>query len=147
MMATTFDELMKDPAQRRIYEQESLAFEATELISTLMERDSVTKADLAQRIGKSRAFVSQLLSGTRNMTLHTFADLAFALGQQIRLDITPLDRRMAKHIYSLHPVKRRFFGQNREWWTPCHAATWPDDLESSGPVSADEIDVATAHAA
>lgn len=81
---------MQDPQHRRVYEQESLAFEAAELISTLMDREGIKKAELAKRIGRSKAYVTQLLSGARNMTLHTFADLAFALGHQVRLSVAPL---------------------------------------------------------
>jgi transcriptional regulator with XRE-family HTH domain len=78
-----FQEFVKDRENQRALEQESLALQATELISRLMDETGVTKAELAHRIGKSRAFVTQLLSGSRNMTMHTLADLAFALGYTI----------------------------------------------------------------
>lgn len=52
---------------------------ATELICELMQKKNVSRADLAKRIGKSKAFITQVLHGTRNMTLRTLADLAGAL--------------------------------------------------------------------
>ena len=85
-MTDTYSEFRVDAENRRIFEQESLATEATELISGLMEAGHVTKADLARKIGKSKAFVTQLLGGSRNMTMHTLADLAFALGHRIDLE-------------------------------------------------------------
>ncbi|MDQ6653873.1 MAG: helix-turn-helix domain-containing protein [Acidobacteriota bacterium] len=86
---TTFEKFIEDAERRRIFEQESLAFEATELISSLMEEQKIKKSDLAKRIGKSKAYVTQLLSGTRNMTLHTFADLVFALGHKVEFNVAP----------------------------------------------------------
>ena len=101
-MNTKFDEFIQDPARRRLFEQESLAFEAAELISGLMEQEGINKAELARRIGKSKAFVTQLLSGSRNMTVHTFADLAFALGNRIELSSAPVNdtRRSAVPVRS-----------------------------------------------
>jgi len=72
-----------DPKRRRIYEREALAFEASELISRLMEEQQLSKTDLARLVGTSKSHVTQLLSGSRNMTVHTLADLAFALGHKV----------------------------------------------------------------
>lgn len=90
-MTDTYSEFRRDAENRRIFEQESLATEATELIAGLMEAGDVNKADLARKIGKSKAFVTQLLGGSRNMTMHTLADLAFALGHRIDLEASPLE--------------------------------------------------------
>ena len=45
-----------------------------------MEDASISKADLARKLSKGRAFVSQILSGQRNMTLGTFSDICYAIG-------------------------------------------------------------------
>ncbi|MDX8410610.1 MAG: helix-turn-helix transcriptional regulator [Mariprofundaceae bacterium] len=65
--------------QRRVA-QERLMFEVTEAIHLKMEELGVNRAYLAGRLGKSKAYVSQLLSGSRNMTLRSLADISFALG-------------------------------------------------------------------
>lgn len=70
----------------RMVEQERLILEATELIYELMEEKSVTKAELARRVGKTRGYLTQILSGRRNMTLRTLADLAFALGHRLEVE-------------------------------------------------------------
>src|SRR5947199_10431683 len=80
MSKSKLDEYLADEENRREFIKESLAFDATELVSELMEKEDISKADLAKRIGKSRAYVTQLLSGARNMTLHTLADLSLAIG-------------------------------------------------------------------
>ena len=61
-----------------------------ELIARLMEDRGVTKAELARRLGKSRAWVTQLLSGRANMTLRTFAEVTYALGAEVALSLVRL---------------------------------------------------------
>src|ERR1022692_4037273 len=73
------------PERHRDLEQEILLVSATELICQLIEQDGVSRAELARRIGKSKAFVTQLLSGSRNITLRTLADVAWALGARVEL--------------------------------------------------------------
>jgi transcriptional regulator with XRE-family HTH domain len=69
----------------RLVAQEMLIESATEKLLELMERHDVSKAELARRLGKSRPFITQVMDGSRNMTLRTVADLAFALGYELRL--------------------------------------------------------------
>jgi transcriptional regulator with XRE-family HTH domain len=88
-----FQDFISDPKRRRIYEREALAFEAAELISRLMEEQQVSKTDLARRVGTSKSHVTQLLSGSRNMTLRTLADLAFALGHKVEIRSLPRPRK------------------------------------------------------
>ena len=57
-----------------------------------MDAQGVTKADLARRVGKSRAYVTQSLSGDHNMTLSTFAGFADALDADAVLDARPRER-------------------------------------------------------
>lgn len=107
MTTDTYHDLLRDAENRRIFEQESLAAEATELISELMERGNVKKADLARKIGKSKAFVTQVLGGSRNMTIHTFADLAFALGHRVELEASPMDG-LGEMISQQYTISRPF---------------------------------------
>ena len=88
-----FQDFISDPKRRRIYEREALAFEASELISRLMEERQVSKTDLARLVGTSKSHVTQVLSGSRNMTLRTLADLAFALGHKLEIRSLPQPRK------------------------------------------------------
>lgn len=62
--------------------EEEFIVAVTEAIAAEMHRQGKTKADLAMHLGKSKAYVTQLLCGSRNMTLRTLADIAFALGRR-----------------------------------------------------------------
>lgn len=78
------------PEDRREYEEERLILSATEAIAELMERNDISKAQLASALGTSRAYVTALLSGSRNMTLRTLGSVACYLGHRIDLNIEPL---------------------------------------------------------
>lgn len=65
---------------RKNSSSEELTFDVTEEILIIMEDKGITKKDLADKLGKSKAYISQLLSGSKNMTLRTLSDLCFALG-------------------------------------------------------------------
>ena len=59
--------------------QEELILEVTEAIAGLMQEKHMKKKDLAQRLGRSKGYITQLLNGRANMTLRTIADVFWAL--------------------------------------------------------------------
>ena len=88
-MKTQHEVLMEDPEFRRLLSIEALVAEAAEVIARLMDEQNVNKADLARRLNKSRAWVTQLLGGKANMTVRTLAELAYALGAEVKLRAQP----------------------------------------------------------
>jgi len=70
---------------RRLSRQEQLLFDATELICRALANERISRVELAKRIGKSKAYVTQVLRGQNNMTLRTLSDLANALGYDVEL--------------------------------------------------------------
>jgi transcriptional regulator with XRE-family HTH domain len=85
-------------AEGKVEKQEQLLFDATELISRAMEQQGVSKSDLAKRLGKSKAFVTQVLGGQSNMTLRTLSDLASALGYDVELGAVNLQTAQTVHV-------------------------------------------------
>lgn len=75
--------------EERVFAQEELICDVTEDILIAMEDRDVTKKKLAEELGTSAAHVSQLLSGNRNMTLRTLADIAHVLGLQAKVHFSP----------------------------------------------------------
>jgi transcriptional regulator with XRE-family HTH domain len=94
-MKTQHEALMEDREFRRLLSSEALVAEASEVIARLMAEQDVSKADLARRLKKSRAWVTQLLSGKANMTVRTLAEVAFALDAEVRLQARRLSWKMA----------------------------------------------------
>jgi len=66
-------------ANAKLVAEELLIAEVTEAIWEAMEDANISKKELAQRMGASKGHVSQVLSGSRNMTLRTLADISHAL--------------------------------------------------------------------
>ncbi len=72
---------------RRLLRQEELILDVTEALCDALESEGVKRTELAQRLGKTKGFVSQLLSGSRNLTLRTIADVADALNCGIEISV------------------------------------------------------------
>jgi len=88
-MKTEHEVLMEDPEFRRLLSIEALVAEASGAIAKLMAEQKVSKADLARRLNKSRAWVTQLLSGKANMTVRTLAEVAYTLDAEVKLHAEP----------------------------------------------------------
>lgn len=93
-MKTDHEVLMEDPEFRRLFAMEALAAEASELIARLMAERNLSKAELARKIGKSRSWITQLLSGKTNMTVCTLAEVVNAMDSEVRLNALPANWRM-----------------------------------------------------
>ncbi len=73
---------------QRLFAEESLIIDAAEEIWAVMERKGITKTDLAALLGTSKANITQLLNGSRNMTLRTLADISHSLGQKVAIKLS-----------------------------------------------------------
>lgn len=63
----------------------------TEAVEAAIKKSGVSKAELATRIGRTKGFVSNVLNGSRNMTLKTVADLFWAIGLEVQgVDVAAL---------------------------------------------------------
>ena len=76
-----------NPERQREFAEERLIVDAAEEIWGAMERERISKSDLAKFLGKSKAYVTQALSGSRNMTLRTFATIAHFLGYEVEVSL------------------------------------------------------------
>ncbi len=83
-------EWLQSPENQQGLEEERLITEISENIWALLNEKGVLSAQLAEKLGKSRPFVSQLLDGSRNMTLRTLADIAYALDTRVRVEFCDL---------------------------------------------------------
>jgi transcriptional regulator with XRE-family HTH domain len=84
-MANSVIDDMNDPEFRKLLAQEELILGVTETICELLENEKVSRKELADRLGKSKGFISQLLNGGRNLTLRTVADILHVLGYKVVL--------------------------------------------------------------
>lgn len=89
-LRSTFEQFISTPGNDRIYEQERLLVEATELIANVMEMTQTRRNELAHRLGRSKAYVTQILQGNKNLTLKTVADVCWALKCRVVMQAQPL---------------------------------------------------------
>jgi len=101
--AAKLTEFEKEPE----FQVERLLIRVNEQICEAMEKQGLSKADLARKLGVSRAFVTKLLNGKPNITMRTLVEVAMALGltvnvtlcepqpRSVRRATTPRSRRRA----------------------------------------------------
>ena len=82
---TLLDKYLEDPEFARLMAQGDLIMEVTETLCELLEKEKISRKELADRLGKSKGFISQLLNGGRNLTLRTVADIIHVLGYKVSL--------------------------------------------------------------
>ncbi|WP_420599968.1 helix-turn-helix domain-containing protein [Neptuniibacter sp.] len=79
-MKKLFDSIKSSSrANEKKFARADLIMNITEDLLIEMESQRLTKSELATKLGKSKAYIGQTLSGERNMTLHTLADLCYEL--------------------------------------------------------------------
>ncbi len=104
-MRDSYRERLYVGAEARAAARDRLIFNITDELLIIMEDNGVTKQELARRLGKSRSFVSQILSGRRNMTLGTFSDICFAL----KFEPKVLLSNMQSHDFELLDIDKAFY--------------------------------------
>jgi transcriptional regulator with XRE-family HTH domain len=83
MTQTVVERLIQTREGERLFRQEQVILDVTELICRVMDEDGVSRSQLAKRLGKSKGYVSQLLDGEHNMTIRTISDVFCALGRTV----------------------------------------------------------------
>ena len=74
------DELTETEEGRRLYQQEELLQEITDLICEVMEIEEISRAELARRLHTTQGQITMLLDGRRNINLRLLSDIFNALG-------------------------------------------------------------------
>src|SRR5215472_6871456 len=81
----------QEAAEAQVEEELSqLITRLTNEINWYLHERSLTRADLASRMGVSPGRVSQVLSGGDNLTLRTLAALATALDAEFQVELEPM---------------------------------------------------------
>jgi transcriptional regulator with XRE-family HTH domain len=69
------------------YWSEAAAHELIREVEARMARQGISRAELARRLGSSKAYVTKVLGGNVNFTLATMARLAEALGAELQIGL------------------------------------------------------------
>lgn len=84
-------------------QKSAFIMDVTEKICKILVENNITRQELAGKLGKSKGFVSQILNGSRNMTLNTLADVCIALGYtpeiNLSLNALPVEKTESNIVY------------------------------------------------
>jgi len=95
-----FKQLLEEGENDPDYLTEKVLLEVTEQIYRRMQDAGLRASDLADRLGVSRSFVSQLLNGKPNMTIRTLVGVAHALDQRVHVNLRPAGARAIVSEYN-----------------------------------------------
>lgn len=73
--------------ERRLIAQERLLLEATEAVCKALDERGMTRRQLAGVLGVRPSEITQRLSGARNLTLRTLAEMLDALDCEVHLSL------------------------------------------------------------
>lgn len=98
LMEKMENEMGEDRELARLTNQEELILDVAELILEKMEQKGMNKSKLAKRLNTNKSHITQLLRGSRNMTLRTISDICFELGHKAVIDVISMEK--SGHIIS-----------------------------------------------
>lgn len=88
MKPRSFAELFQEAERHEDYWVAGAILEFTESIVREMERQGLTRMELARRLDVTPAYVMKILRGKVNFTLATMVRLARALGVELRIQLS-----------------------------------------------------------
>ena len=83
-----FADLLQRAESTDAYQIDHLKVEISERIYNAMKEQGVSNAELARRLGKSRAYVTKLLRGTTNFTLESLVKIGRALSREVEFELS-----------------------------------------------------------
>ncbi|MEO0069388.1 MAG: helix-turn-helix transcriptional regulator [candidate division WOR-3 bacterium] len=84
-----YKELVKGFEKDPEYWVEYLKLAFSEEIGRLMDERKMSRAELARKLGVSRAYITRLFRGTFNPTLETLVKIALALDARVSIHLHP----------------------------------------------------------
>jgi plasmid maintenance system antidote protein VapI len=92
----------KSKEREQLLDQERLLLGVSELLWETMEQQQVSGQELAQRLNCTKSHISQVLNGSRNMTLRTLSDIAGALEKCVEIRLRDRQENWMRVATSLH---------------------------------------------
>lgn len=89
------------------YKLESLELEVTERILEIMEEKGISRSELAERLGVSKAAISKLLNDGSNMTLKRLLTIAEALDHKVRVDLGSVEHHIEENVIQYDARRKR----------------------------------------
>ena len=92
MAPRSFKKAFEQAKKTSEYWAESALLEFLSTVDHAMQDKSVSRAELAKRMGTSAAYISKLMNGSGNLTHRTMAAIAHALDLRVHISLSPIVR-------------------------------------------------------
>lgn len=80
--------VLNDPRVDKAYQVTKAKIEFASAMRDFMTSRNINNSQLANKLGKSRSWVTRVLSGQRNFSISTMVDLADAVGGKLILSVS-----------------------------------------------------------
>lgn len=90
---SSFDAIYAHLATKPSYVEQGMVLQFIYDLHLLMEEQGISRKELADRLGTSKAYVTKVLSNNANFTAATMSRLVHALDGEIHLKITHRDKK------------------------------------------------------
>lgn len=91
MARSSYSDAIEEIRKSVEFDQETAKLEFALELKRVMERESISNAELAERLGVSRPMVSKLLRGDANMTIETMVKACRSVGSKLFVKIVRRD--------------------------------------------------------
>lgn len=102
----SFRELREEAVRGDAYWIDRAVLSFLSQITEQMQEKSLTKADLAKKMGSSKAYLSKVFSGSPNFTVATMVRLARAVHASVEIHVTPGREEVQAHGGTVLAVTR-----------------------------------------
>lgn len=72
--------MLENPVYALEAAKSDFIMDVTESICEILEEKKIERKQLAEKMNRTKGYISQLLNGHRNMTLNSLAEIAYVLG-------------------------------------------------------------------
>ena len=86
-----FESKISSESERRRYIQNSVIVDTAMALNRALKISGCTQRELADRLGRTEGYVSQVLSGGGNVTLRTLGDFAYGLNCVVNIALCSSD--------------------------------------------------------
>jgi len=92
-MAKSFSELLHKAKKSDDFWADTTILEFNEELSECIEKEHLSRSELAARVGVSPPYITKVLRGSENLTVMTMVKLARGVGRVLRLHLAPAGTR------------------------------------------------------
>jgi hypothetical protein len=76
---------LEKPEVRQGFDQERASYEFCQQLETALSAEDISRSELTERLGKTKAFITQSLKRGHNLTIKTMSELASACGMELHV--------------------------------------------------------------